>query len=284
MKRWRLIDTGKGDPYMNMAIDEAIVTSSRTNGPNPAMRFYQWERPALTIGYFQDFSDAVNIDLYRQEKIPIVRRITGGRSLLHQYELTYSVISPTESPLFPNTIRGAYLVIARGLSAGLKILGIGNEISQPGSDEGIQKMPRSHSCFSSTSIHEITVSGRKIIGSAQRRWSDIFLQQGSIIIERSPGFFMLDRATERDHSISIFESIGRRVDPGELRDAMICAFSKELGIEFKGDSLTDDEWRLAERLYIEKYTRDEWNMEREIPKQPTSPSSGDQVCPLSSRQ
>lgn len=284
MKRWRLIDTGKGDPYMNMAIDEAIVISSRTNGLNPVMRFYQWERPALTIGYFQDVSDVENINLYREEKVPIVRRITGGRSLLHQYELTYSIISPTGSPLFPNTIRGAYLVIARGLSAGLKILGVGNEISQPGSDEGIHKMPRSHFCFSSTSIHEITVSGRKIVGSAQRRWSDIFLQQGSIIIERSPGFFMLDRAIERDHSISIFESLGRRVDPGELRDAMICAFSKELGIEFKGDSLTDDEWRLAERLYLEKYTRDEWNMEREIPKQPTSPSSGGQAGPLSNRQ
>jgi lipoate-protein ligase A len=284
MRRWRLIDTGKGDPYMNMAIDEAIAISSRTNGSNPAMRFYQWERPALTIGYFQDVSDVVNMNLYREEKIPIVRRITGGRSLLHQYELTYSIISPTGSPLFPNTIRGAYLVIARGLSAGLKILGVGNEISQPGSDEGIQKMPRSHSCFSSTSIHEITVSGRKIIGSAQRRWSDIFLQQGSIIIERSPGFFMLDRATERDHSISIFESLGRRVEPGELRDAMICAFSKELGIEFKEDSLTDDEWRLARRLYLEKYTRDEWNMDREIPKQTTSPSSGDQAYPLSNHQ
>ncbi|HLF86426.1 MAG TPA: biotin/lipoate A/B protein ligase family protein [Nitrospiria bacterium] len=285
MRCWRLIDTGKGDPYMNMAIDEAIVTSSRTSGLNPVMRFYQWERPALTIGYFQDFSDVVGMNLCTEEKIPIVRRITGGRSLLHQYELTYSIISPTGSPLFPNTIRGAYLVIARGLSAGLKILGVGNEIFQPGSKEGIRKIPRSHSCFSSTSIHEITVSGRKIIGSAQRRWSDIFLQQGSIIIERSPGFSMLGiRPQNRDHSISIFESLGRRVDPGELRDAMIYAFSKELGIEFKWDSLTDDERMLAERLYLEKYTRDGWNMEREIPKQPASPSSEDQACPLSNRQ
>ncbi|MEK7307008.1 MAG: hypothetical protein AAB014_05165, partial [Nitrospirota bacterium] len=92
------------------------------------------------------------------------------------------------------------------------------------------------------------------------------------------------RPQKRDHSISIFDALGRRVDPGEVRDAMICAFTKELGIEFKEDSLTDDEGMLARRLYLEKYTRDEWNMEREIPKQPTSPSSGDQACPLSNRQ
>lgn len=266
MRQWRLIDTGKGDPYMNMAIDEAIAISSRDDALFLTMRFYQWERPALTIGYFQAIKDEINIDLYKKENIPIVRRITGGRSLLHQHELTYSITSPTGNPLFPNNIRGAYLVIARGLSAGLRILGLDNDIFQSRSDEEHNnKMKRSLYCFSSPSVHEITVRGKKIIGSAQRRWSDIFLQQGSVIIEKSPGLFMPGLSKEEDYSTSILESLGRRVTPEELKDAMLCGFREELGIKFKEYGLTEHERRLAERLYLEKYTKDKWNMKREIP-------------------
>lgn len=266
MMEWRLVDTGKGDPYMNMAIDEAIAVSSRTETSSPTIRFYQWERPALTIGYFQPLKDEISIDLYRKEKVPIIRRITGGRSLLHQHELTYSIVSPTNNPIFPNNIRGAYLVIAKGLSAGLKILGIDSEIFQLRTHGDCSKKDRSFFCFSSPSMHEITVAGKKIIGSAQRRWSDIFLQQGSIIIERNTGLFMLgDRGIDVEYSTSIAEASGKKVAPLELKNALFCAFREELGIEFKEDNLTDLEKRLSEKLYLEKYTRDEWNMERRIP-------------------
>ena len=251
---------------MNMAIDEAIAISSRAEGSLPAMRFYQWERPALTIGYFQAIKDEIDIRRYREDRVPIVRRITGGRTVLHQHELTYNIVSPIKNPLFPNNIRGAYLVIARGLSAGLKILGIDNEIFQPEDNGGRARINRSGFCFSSPSVHEITVSGRKIIGSAQRRWSDIFLQQGSIILDRGPKFFMAGNQTEEsEHSTSILESLGREVSVEELRDAILSGFKEELNIEFKEDSLADHEKRLSEKLYLDKYTRDEWNMERRIP-------------------
>lgn len=250
---------------MNMAIDEAIAVSSRVEGSNPTLRFYQWERPALTIGYFQPFNDERDIARCRKEKVPIIRRITGGRSLLHEFELTYSVVSPTRNPLFPNNIRGAYLAIAKGLSAGLKLLGIDNEIFRQRPNEDCPRLNRSIFCFSSSSTHEITVSGRKIIGSAQRRWPDIFLQQGSIIIERGPQFFMLgDPTIDDEYSTSILESLGRIVTAEELKEALLQAFGQELGIEFEERFLTGAEMELSKKLYLERYTRDEWNIERKI--------------------
>src|SRR3989338_6905565 len=84
--QFRLINTGFNTPAMNMAIDEALLTSKM-----PVLRFYRWKQAGLSLGYFQDIKD-INVNFCKKNNIDIVRRITGGKTVLHDKELTYSFV------------------------------------------------------------------------------------------------------------------------------------------------------------------------------------------------
>ncbi|MBI3353790.1 MAG: lipoate--protein ligase family protein [Nitrospirae bacterium] len=173
---FRLIISKGNNGFMNMAIDEAIAISCRKKLSPPALRLYTWNPPCISIGYFQDIKE-VNIQECKRQKIDIVRRLTGGKAVLHNKEITYSIISPVDNSIFPRDVKGAYKKVANGLLLGLKNMGISAEIA-----EDRAKELHRFSCFLNTSFYEITVKGKKLIGSAQKRWKDIFLQHGSIII------------------------------------------------------------------------------------------------------
>ncbi|MER2260178.1 MAG: lipoate--protein ligase family protein, partial [Priestia megaterium] len=183
--KWRFIDSNNRSPYYNMALDEALLEWHSKGEIPPTIRFYGWNPPTLSIGYFQKAEKEINFDKVKELGLGFVRRPTGGRGVLHDEELTYSVIVSEEYPNMPKTVTEAYRVISEGLLEGFRSLGLEAYFAIPRSEEekNSLKNPRSSVCFDAPSWYELVVEGRKIAGSAQTRQKGVILQHGSILLE-----------------------------------------------------------------------------------------------------
>jgi len=233
---WRLLDTGANLGAYNMAIDEELLARAQAGEQTPVLRFYTWSPPAVSLGRFQKIETSVHADVCRQHGIDIVRRITGGRAVLHSQELTYSIIAPLDHPLFPSSVLGTYKVIAAGLLAGLTNLGLHPEmVSRSSRHAGrVEKSPNNPACFSSPSWYEILVNNRKIVGSAQRRVSNAFLQHGSVLMDFDPVLEskVIPGGGGSDVVTSLNRELGRVVSIDEIKAAMVKGFEEALGISF----------------------------------------------------
>ncbi|HCW50627.1 MAG TPA: hypothetical protein DGR79_00940, partial [Clostridiales bacterium] len=183
-REWRLIV--EDEPRCaaeNMAVDEAVARSVAAGNAPPTLRFYRWRPPAVSLGYFQDAAEAVDLEACRAEGVSVVRRLTGGRAVLHDREVTYSVVVP--SALLPDSVVESYRLLAEGLVTGLRALGyrayLAPERPERAGDPG-PGVPGA-ACFEVPSSYEILVGGRKVVGSAQVRRAGVILQHGSIMLE-----------------------------------------------------------------------------------------------------
>jgi len=184
---WRLIEDGPGDGKLNMAIDRAILTACDQGQAPATLRLYGWDKPTLSIGYSQNELRDVNTVQCERKNIPIVRRFTGGRALLHQYELTYSLVAPIPHPRFPGNLVGAFGAVSKAVIFSLEKAGVGKpEISGKDKRSLGDDNKRSPACFSTSNHWEITVKEKKLAGSAQRRLNGAFLQHGSILLDWDP--------------------------------------------------------------------------------------------------
>ena len=205
---------------------DATLLAEHKPGDDPILRLYRWEPAAVTIGYNQDFTDFDEVGI-RAAGYDLVRRPTGGRAILHADELTYAVIGTSPGPVFGASLNETYLKINQALLAFMADLGIAADIS-PGES---REEARGLVCFRSAGRHEISVDGRKIIGSAQRRTGSVFLQHGSIL------------AGPRHLELSSFLLPDVNRDPGELE-----AVTTDLGQLFGARQTSSDLEALAPRL------------------------------------
>ena len=268
---WNFINTGSHDPYYNMAMDEALLNFVSRGEIDPVVRFYTWNPATLSVGYFQRLKKEIDIDKVKEKGFGLVRRQTGGRGVLHDKELTYSVIVPESHPNMPSTITEAYRVISEGLLEGFKLLGFDAYFAIPRSKEEREKLkqPRSAVCFDAPSWYELVVEGRKIAGSAQTRQKGVILQHGSLLqdvdIDELFDMFIFknDRLKEKmkkafvDKAVAINDISDRHISIEEMEKAFEEGFKKGLNIEFKPLSLTENQ--LAEvKVLEEKYHSEEW--------------------------
>ncbi len=237
MPVWRLLDTGSNPAAYNMALDEELLARAQAGDRVPVLRFYGWSPPAVSLGRFQDIAASVDRDACARLGFDVVRRVTGGRAVLHRHELTYSITARTDDPFFPSTVLGTYKVIAAGMVSALRSLGLPAEIvSRTGRNAVlVERAPKDPSCFSSPSWYEIVVNGRKIVGSAQRRAGGAFLQHGSLLIDHDPGLErqVIRGGQEPDRATSVVRELCR--DPGwdRLRGAVTQGFTDALGVLFR---------------------------------------------------
>jgi len=162
----------------NMALDFWLW---KTQGPDrpPVVRFYRWARPTVSLGYHQGVEAVVDLDVCADLGVDVVRRPTGGAAVLHHDELTYSVIA-TPAQLGVTTPRAAYERISQALREALRRLGLPQaDVARPARSAG----RFSGFCFAETARYEITVDGRKLVGSAQRWGRSAVLQHGSILLD-----------------------------------------------------------------------------------------------------
>ncbi|AQU75826.1 lipoate--protein ligase family protein [Priestia megaterium] len=274
--KWRFIDSNNRSPYYNMALDEALLEWHSKGEIPPTIRFYGWNPPTLSIGYFQKAEKEINFDKVKELGLGFVRRPTGGRGVLHDEELTYSVIVSEEYPNMPKTVTEAYRVISEGLLEGFRSLGLEAYFAIPRSEEekNSLKNPRSSVCFDAPSWYELVVEGRKIAGSAQTRQKGVILQHGSILLEIdedklfSVFNYPNDRVKERmqrafrSKAVAINAIAGRKISIEEAKKAFYKGFASALDIDLEPYTLSAEEEAYVEELARTKYGSDEWNFKR----------------------
>jgi lipoyl(octanoyl) transferase len=264
---WRLVRTVPVRGDWNMAMDEAILEAVVKGESLPTLRLYAWEPACLSLGLAQPVQDVDRLAL-AQHGWDLVRRPTGGRAILHTDELTYSVTARQEEPRVAGGVLESYSRLSRALLAALNRLSLparaDKEYALP---EGSR--PNAPVCFEVPSNYEITVNGKKLIGSAQARRKEGVLQHGSLPlcgdltrITRAlayPDESARIQAAERllDHAATI-EMVGLRVTWEQAAEAFVEGFRETLNLEFQESNLSPAELRRAEELVTDKYGNPSW--------------------------
>ena len=232
---WQLIIDGPADGASNMATDAALLHEiEKSESPRTVVRFYGWDAPTISLGRSQKIEHAVDSGYCQIHRIAVVHRPTGGRAVLHDDELTYAVIS-NDTTAFGDTIYGNYKRVSEALCLGYNRLGVPAVLAPD-----TRKTPSMNSdppCFLSPARYELTVRGRKIVGSAQRRLRRSFLQHGSMPITCNRD--ALARATRLPDSrpleqemAGVAEFLSERPTLEQLRGAFIHAFQDYFSIDF----------------------------------------------------
>lgn len=239
------IDTDYNNAYLNMAIDEVLLSSKV-----PVLRFYHWRPNAVSIGRFQNINE-IDIDFCINNKIDIVRRITGGKTVFHDHELTYSFIIDRNK--FPRSIMESYAIISYAIIHGLQILGLNPEMNKTGVANKENPV-----CFQEPSYNEIVINQKKIVGSAQVRINGKLLQHGSILTgidnrKHSNCFVCKPEIDELNNRIT-FINYPFKV----LKEAIKSGFSKCFNTKLNNRDLNSEELLIAEKLAREKYSSVEW--------------------------
>jgi lipoate-protein ligase A len=264
---YRFLNTGQQEIALNMAIDEAILIHYLCGAAPPTLRVFGWKQPAITLGRFQNVEREIAVEVCQERGVGLVRRPTGGRAVYHHDEFTYSIIIGKREGV-PTGVVAAYAYLAQGLIAALAALGVHAILS----DGHASKNP-SAACFASSTQADLTVSGYKIIGSAQLWKDDGLLQQGSLPLEdRSAQFFSMLRYPTEQARVRALAAYRTRTMPlrtfapratwDDVASAFQRGFNTFLQEAFEPGELTASEWELAHQLVEEKYSKLIWHRER----------------------
>jgi len=219
MTSWRLLIHGADSPARNMAVDEALLRNVR----EPVLRIYEWNVPAVSLGYFQPAALA--------KERPFVRRYTGGGLVDHAHDVTYTIVLPRAHPWMEMSAPESYCHIHRGVQAALKACGIASELTPAAHNV------ESDACFAKPVKFDIVAPTGKLSGAAQRRTREGLLHQGSILLP--------DPARNAD-----------------LRAGFAAAFAAHLELPIEPGGLTAEESARAVGLDRERYSTDAWNRAR----------------------
>jgi len=260
-RQWRLIDSGPCSASYNMALDEAIALSVRRQLVPPTLRFYGWNRSSLSLGSFQR-SAGLNLAFCKTNNIPVVRRPTGGRAVLHGEELTYSFSVRIDLAPFAKGLFESYRSISAAFIRGFAKLGI--PASAKKQKEHGKSLTRSPLCFQSSSYGEILMDNRKIVGSAQKRWQEGLLQQGSIPFaydtETIQQVFGIAGSGREYDGMTALRAVMPDIDDTALKKALVAAFEEVFGISLPASCPSPEESRLAAELEERKYLQESWNL------------------------
>jgi lipoate-protein ligase A len=252
-EKWRLLKTGYNNAFTNMAIDRAVMLSHSKESVPPTVRFYGWNPPAISIGYFQSLTDEVEIDICKKLNIDYVRRITGGGAVFHEDELTYSIVISESHPSIPRNILKSYGRICGAIIRGLSHIGIESEYSP---------------------INDIISNGKKISGNAQTRKIKTVLQHGTVLSDvnvdkmfsvlKVPNEKIKDKMINniKERVTSIKHILGNEPSLDEIAYAMKNGFEEEFNIELKQGNLTKEEIEITKKFEKECFGSYDWNHRR----------------------
>jgi len=240
-----------------MALDEALLVRARRTG-EAVFRIYTWAQATMSFGRNQTAAGVYDPDRARAHGVAVVRRLTGGRALLHHREITYSVTAPLA---LGDSLRESYARINRLLVDGLQRLGVHVEIAVPG-ERSIA--PSAAPCFERPAAGELVVGGRKLVGSAQWRDDGAMLQHGSILVEDDQP--MLSRLATESVSpplpaATLSAALGRSPDASEVASVL---FESVRSLECRNASMLalDADLDEAARHALHRYEDDQWTWRR----------------------
>jgi len=224
---------------MNMAIDEYLMTRVTDT---PIFRIYGWSNPCVSIGYFQSIED-IDFQKCRNEAIDVVRRMTGGGSVFHEKELTYSFVSRK----YPTKIIDSYQEICQIIISGLNTLGINAKFSP---------------------LNDITVDGKKVGGNAQTRKNGVLLQHGTILLEvnKEKMFSLLKVPIEKISDKKISDAKYRVSQVSKTFDQVTKSLKDSLKLVFDCKTvpikLNQNELESCKKIAKNKYSNPDWTLKR----------------------
>jgi lipoate-protein ligase A len=252
--RWRFLDSGGLDGAEQMALDAGLMDRARMTG-EAVLRVYSWTRPTLSFGRHESVRGRFHPEALEREGVGAVRRPTGGRVLMHDREVTYSVTAPAAEQ---ERLRESYRRINAILRHALALLGVRVEEAPAAA----ARRPGGAACFAEPSEGELVVGGRKLVGSAQLREHGALLQHGSILIDddqpriadlaSQPLVPALPAATLRT-------SLGRAPSYGEVCAALAGALG---ALEQQPEPLDAREAGTFAAPHREKFASAEWTWRR----------------------
>lgn len=247
-----------------MAIDEAMLLTQKAD-LQPTLRLYDWLQPAFSFGYFQRLSDEVDASACTAHGIELVRRITGGGTVIHGWDVTYTIVAPHGSGGLPKDISEAYCAISNCLINGLQRLDIdvAHQIEKP----TMAAVP--NICLTNPAQYDTLIEGKKIAGVSQRRNRIGVMYQGYIALDlpTSDVLALASRRADFDRvaagqSTAINQSRPTPIYRKQLESAVAVGFEETLGIQLVDAELFPPEIETAESLAQTKYESAEWNFRR----------------------
>jgi lipoate-protein ligase A len=262
---WRLLCHEADDGPWNMAVDEAVARAVGAGRVPPTLRFYDWRRPTLSVGYLQQLRRRAILQSCDRLEIPVVRRPTGGRAVLHADEVTYSVCLPLDGAWGRLTVADSFARLSGALLGGLRRLGVAAR--QGAAERGEARAKESEACFRTRRMPALLVEGRKLVGSAQRRWDRSLLQQGSLLVGFDPTlqrsvFGGWPRAEAACSVIWLSAILGARPSRACLRSALAVGWEEALGVRLCPGVLSAEEERHAHQLVAARYGDEGWTARR----------------------
>ncbi|MBI1258101.1 MAG: hypothetical protein GC204_11575 [Chloroflexi bacterium] len=270
MRQWRLIYDQPTLGARNMALDEALLAAVSAGDNPPTLRLYTWNPPCLSLGYGQRAREA-DMDRLAQRGWDIVRRPTGGRAILHTDELTYSLTLPIDHPLAQANLVDSYRQISAALLLALDQLGAQAQAVRAETSAAPTINPI---CFETPSHYEITVQGRKLVGSAQVRRKQGILQHGTLpltgdisricdaLVYPDESTRSAAKADVHARALTLEEALGVAVDVETVAAAVVEGFERTLDLSLIPSSFTPAELAHAERLTAEVYANPDWTFRR----------------------
>ncbi len=260
LKSWDLlIDSAPRRGAANMAVDEYLFQNLGKE-PRTIVRFYTWARPTASLGYSQSADKILDLDYCRRNGIDVVRRITGGKLVLHWREITYSIAS-SDTEIFSSTLAESYRLISAALIHGLEKMGLRARLAGPPPSSYLKgNMP----CFAFPARDEIEINGRKIVGSAQKRVAGRFLQHGSIPLQDDEGLLRrisLVRDEDSDlHRISVSEALRRGIDREWAVECLVKGMAEHFGVQFMNLTLGAAAEEAIRQIQEQRYEDESWTM------------------------
>lgn len=273
---WYFINSGPCSPSFNMALDEALMDWHSEGSIPPVIRFYEWNPATVSIGYFQRAERDIDLQAVKEQGLGFIRRPTGGRAVLHEHELTYSIIVSEQYPNMPTTVTEAYRVLSEGLLEGFRNLGMDAYFSVPETEEqqADLKKPKSAVCFDAPSWYELVVEGKKVAGSAQTRQKGVILQHGAILLdmdqEKLLSVFNFASEEEKEKmraklpekAVAINDLVSEPMTIAQCVKAFKKGFEQSLTISLEPYTLTEEQLQYVVALEEKKYLTEDWNFRK----------------------
>jgi|GEM_PF-646511 len=245
---WRLVGFECARGAWQMAADLHFYQTIETHPDPVIVRFYRFVPPAVTVGFHQSIDQVVNRRACAAAGIDVVRRPTGGRTLLHRNEINYAVIADTaRAAIFGSGLADAFYRISLGVAGGLTRLGLGVEVS--GRKRGHGDRPPtvgSGLCAATTTRYEITSHSLKIAAAAQLRSSRKLLQHGTIYVDEPfpvpPEFFLEAKATQTTAMVDLRTFLGHTPEIDVMLQAFREGFAGIFGLNYRQGN-----WQPGER-------------------------------------
>lgn len=269
MQTWRLVIDDAQPGAWNMARDQAIL-DLYPSLQQPTLRMYRWTPACVSLGLAQRWARAVDHTACRTLGLDVVRRPTGGRAIVHDRELTYSVVVGLDQAVGRGTIMHSYRALSAALQAGLARLGVHSTFEPERAPHTHRPRHTSAACFDTPAAYEIAVHGRKLIGSAQARQENALLQHGSLLLHADPARWAqvlrlpptLDAPALGQRMIGLDEVLGAEPSFDVVAHALVAGVEATCGVTLVPGTLTAAEETRAAELVTEKYDNPAWTMRR----------------------